>query len=193
MSKYQQVTYIVDTTCKAGFTLFANAFIAQLYEFIHIKKDGFIIICLAMYRPELKNFQILFLKNKKIYLYITKFIFDHVNRKMSSIIYSKDLWLKNSHLSLEKSLNFFFFILDQLYFDQALFICSMLRTCTSSSTKKFLGYSTNLAHDKTSNNQNKIVLYWENLNQFFLLNEPENFWQNCYLIVFIALCLMYYI
>lgn len=84
---------------------------------------------------------------------------DFINREMSFIVHLKDLQLKSSYLSSEKIFNLSFSILDQFYFNQAFFICSILRIYISSNTKVFLENLANLADNKTFNIRNKIVLY----------------------------------
>ena len=68
---------------------------------------------------------------------------------MLSIIYLKNLWLKSSQLSPEKIFDFLFSTLDQVYLKQAAFICSILKTYISSSTKVLTIDATDLANDVT--------------------------------------------
>ena len=111
---------------------------------------------------------------------------------MSSLVHSKNLRLKSSQLSPEKILDFSFSILDQVHLEQASFIHSILRTCTSSSTKVLTADMTDLADDVTPDIRDKMVLYQENLNQFPLLNERQNSRRNCSLIAIVALYLLCY-
>lgn len=82
-----------------------------------------------------------------------------VKNRILFIIYLEDFCLKNSHLSPKKILNFFFFILNQFHFNQALFIYSILKICISNNVKIFSKNSINFTNNKTPNIQNKISLY----------------------------------
>ena len=55
LSKCQQVTYIVDAARRAVFPSLADAFIAQLRNFIRVQEDGLSVVCSAMYKPELRS------------------------------------------------------------------------------------------------------------------------------------------
>ena len=66
---------------------------------------------------------------------------------MSSLVYLKNLRLKSSQLSPERIFDFSFSTLDQVHLEQALFICSILKTCTSSSTEVLTADATDLAND----------------------------------------------
>lgn len=188
----QRVMYVVDAAHRAGFMSLADAFIAQLCNFTRIQEDGLSVVRSAMYRPELKSLRILLRKDKDVCSYVKRYALDLINREMSSIVHLKDLRLKSSHLSLEKILNFSFSTLDQLHFDQAPFIRSILRTCTSSSTEVLSGDLTDLIDDETPDIRDEMVLYRENLDQFPLLGKRQNSWQNHSLIAVVALCLLCY-
>lgn len=117
LSERQQVTYVNDVTCRAGFASLADVFIAQLCNFTHIQEDDLSVVCLAIYRSKLKNLQILLWKDKDICLYVKQYALHLIKREMSSIVHLKDLRLKSSHLSPKKIFNFFFSTLDQLLLD----------------------------------------------------------------------------
>lgn len=85
ISQRKKVTYIADIVCKAGFGLLANVFIAQLYNFSSVKVDGLHVIQLIIYKLELKKTQNLLQKDKKLHLYIAKYVHDLVNKKILSI------------------------------------------------------------------------------------------------------------
>lgn len=70
LKEHQQVTYIIDVTCKVRFTSLANIFIAQLYNFTCLQEDGLFVVHLTIYKLELKNILILLWKDINIYLYI---------------------------------------------------------------------------------------------------------------------------
>lgn len=151
--------YIVDAAHRAGFFSLADAFITQLRNFTCVQKNGLSVICLAMYKPELRSIRNLFWKDKNVYLYVKQFVRVFVKKEMSFLVHSKNLRLKSSQFSLEKILDFFFSILDQVYLKQALFICSILRTCTSSSIKLLTANATDLADDVTPDIHDEMVLY----------------------------------
>lgn len=134
----------------------------------------------------------MFQKDKNICFYVKRYALNLINREILSIFNLKDLWLKGSHLSTEKILNFFFSTLNQLHFDQAPFICLILRTCTSNKTKVLLGGLIDLIDNKIPNIRNEMVWYYKKLDQFLMLSKRQNFWQNFFFIAVVALCLIYY-
>ena len=116
-----------------------------------------------MYKPELRSVRNLLQKDKDVYLYIKQFARIFVKKEMSFIVHSKNLCLKSSQLSPEKILDFSFSILDQVNLEQVPFICSILKTCTSSNIEILTIDTTNLADNITSDICDKIVFYRENL------------------------------
>ena len=104
-------------------------------------------------------------------LYVKQFACILVKREILSLVHSKNLHLKSSQLSLERILDFSFSILDQVHLEQASFIRSILRICTSNSTKVLTIDANILADDIILNIRDDMVLYRENLDQFPLLNE----------------------
>ena len=88
--------YIIDAAHRAGFLSLANTFITQSCNFTRIREDDFSVICLAMYKPELKSVRNLLQKDKNVYLYVKQFACVFIKREMLFLVYSKNFRLKNS-------------------------------------------------------------------------------------------------
>lgn len=106
----------------AKFALFDNVFIAQLCNFLSLRVDGLYVVQLIIYKLEFKKTQNFFWKDKKVYLYIAKYMHDLVNKKILLIRKFQPLYFKSSHLSLQKIFIFSFCNIDKFYYKKISFI-----------------------------------------------------------------------
>lgn len=65
MSQRNQVIYIEEVACIAGFTSFANVFIAQLCNFPILKIDRLYVVTSIIYKSELQKTENLLRKDKR--------------------------------------------------------------------------------------------------------------------------------
>lgn len=143
-----------------------------------------------MCKPELETLRKLLRKDKTIGLYAAKWSQDVVKKEISSIVNSKCLRLESSQLSPEKILNFSFSEIDSFHRDQAPFIRSVLRSCTSGTSEILSEALEGL--EEIPDIRDEMALYREKLESFPLLSERQNSCRNCSLIAVIALFLLSY-
>ena len=55
LSEHQRVIYVVNAAHRARFLSLADVFIVQLCNFTCIEEDGLSVVCLAIYKPELRS------------------------------------------------------------------------------------------------------------------------------------------
>lgn len=77
-----QVIYIVKVVYITGFILLTNIFIIRLSNFLNLKLDRLYIIRSIMYKSKHKKTRNFVQKNKNVYLYITKYIYNLLNKEM---------------------------------------------------------------------------------------------------------------
>lgn len=82
INQCNRIIYVADVVCKAEFVLFANVFVAQLYNFSNLKINRLYIIQSIIYKLKLEKTQNLLQKNKKLLFYITKYMYNLVNKEI---------------------------------------------------------------------------------------------------------------
>lgn len=125
------------------------------------------IVQLIIYKLELKRIQSSFQIDQKMNLYITKYMYDLVSKKIILVKKFQNFHFEYSHLSSQKILIFSYYNINRLYFKKIPFVWPLLTVYTSTITNISLQENNLFDINEIRKISDKVVMYRDNLEKFF--------------------------